>query len=62
MSDTDFEVMPRGTMEELKVLRQFARTMIALNAIHDMPVPHEMRAPIDEISRFYNHHVETYPV
>lgn len=62
MSEGDFEVMPRGTMEELRVLRQFAHNMIALNAIHDMPVPHEMRTKINEIARFYDHHVETYPV
>ncbi len=62
MSEGDFEVLPRGTTEELKVLRQFARRMIALNSIHDMPVPHEMRTKINEISRFYDHHVETYPV
>ena len=62
MSEGDFEVMPIGTMNELKVLRQFVRNMIALNAIHDMPVPHEMRTHIDEISRFYDHHVETYPL
>ena len=62
MSEGDFEVLPVGTTEELRVLRQFARRMIALNSIHDMPVPHEMRTKINEISRFYDHHVETYPV
>ncbi len=62
MSNGDFEVLPRGTIEELKVLRQFAHSMIALNAIHDMPVPHEMRTKILELNRFYNEHVETYPV
>lgn len=62
MSEADFEVMPRGTMKELGVLRQFANSMIALNAIHDMPVPHEMRAKILELNRFYNEHVETYPI
>jgi hypothetical protein len=62
MSDGDFEVMPRGTMEEIRVLRKFANEMIALNSIHDMPVPHEMRAAILELNRFYNMHVETYPV
>ena len=62
MSEGDFEVFPRGTTEELRVLRKFANSMIALNAIHDMPVPHEMRTKINEVSRFYNHHVETYPV
>jgi len=62
MSNGDFEVLPRGTIEELRVLRQFANSMIALNAIHDMPVPHEMRTKILELNRFYNSHVETYPV
>ena len=62
MSSNDFEVLPRGTTEELKILRQFARSMIALSSIHDMPVPHEMRSKINEISRFYDHHVESYPV
>ena len=62
MSEGDFEVLPVGTTEELRVLRQFARRMIALNSIHDMPVPHEIRTKIDEIARFYDHHVETYPV
>ena len=62
MSNGDFEVLPRGTTEELRMLRQFANSMIALNAIHDMPVPHEMSAKILELNRFYNHHVETYPV
>ena len=62
MTKEDFEVLPRGTTEELKALRHFANSMIALSAIHDMPVPHEMRTKINEISRFYNMHVETYPV
>lgn len=61
MSNGDFEVMPRGTMEEIKVLRKFANEMIALSSIHDMPVPHEMMAKINEVGRFYNQHVEKYP-
>jgi hypothetical protein len=62
MSKEDFEVMPRGTMEEVRVLRKFANEMIALSSIHDMPVPHEMRAKINSVARFYNEHVEKYPV
>lgn len=61
MSEGDFEVMPRGTMEELRVLRNFANQMLALNSIHDMPVPHEMQTEINKIGRFYNRHVEIYP-
>ena len=62
MSNGDFEVMPRGTMEEIRVLRKFANEMIALNSIHDMPVPYEMIAKINDLSRFYSGHVEKYPV
>ena len=62
MSEGDFEVLPRGTTEELRMLRKFARRMIELNSVDDMPVPHEMRTKINEIGRFYDHHVETYPV
>jgi hypothetical protein len=43
-------------------LRRFVNEMIALSSIHDMPVPHEMRTKINEVSRFYNEHVETYPL
>ena len=61
MSEGDFEVVPRGTMDEIKALRRFAREMIALNSIHDMPVPHEIFVKISEIERFYSAHVEKYP-
>jgi hypothetical protein len=49
-------------MEEIRVLRKFANEMIALSSIHDMPVPHEMLAKINDVSRFYSGHVEKYPV
>ena len=62
MSEGDFEVLPRGTTEELRVLRQFANSMITLNSDRGIPVPYEMREKIHEVSRFYNTHVETYPV
>ena len=62
MSNGDFEVLPRGTTEELKVLRRFANEMIALSSIHDMPVPHEMLTKINQLRAFYGSHVEKYPV
>ena len=62
MSNGDFEVMPRGTIEEIRVLRKFANEMIALSSIHDMPLPHEVRTKINDLARFYNSHVEKYPV
>jgi len=58
----DFEVLPRGTTEELKVLRRFANDMIALSSIHDMPVPHEMASKISDITRFYKRNVENNSV
>lgn len=61
MSNGDFEVLPRGTIEELKVLRKFANEMLALSSIHDMPVPHEMQSSIDRVGAFYSAHVEKYP-
>jgi len=57
----DFEVLTVGTIEELKALRKFAREMISLNAIHDMPVPHEMRMKIGLLEIFYAAHIEKYP-
>ena len=62
MSEGDFEVMPRGTMNEIKMLRQFADDMIMLNNIFDMPVPWEMREKIEELKRKYADHVEKYTV
>jgi len=62
MSEGDFEVMPRGTMSEIKMLRQFADDMIMLNNIFDMPVPWEMREKIEELKRKYVDHVEKYTV
>lgn len=62
MSEGDFEVMPRGTMNEIKMLRQFADDMIMLNNIFDMPVPWEMREKIEELKRKYVDHVEKYTV
>lgn len=62
MSNGNFEVMPLGTMEEVRALRKFANEMIALTSTHDISVPHEMRAKINDIARFYNEHVEKYPV
>jgi hypothetical protein len=62
MSEGDFEVLNRGTIEELQTLRKFAREMISLNSIHDMPVPHEMRMKIGLLEIFYAAHVEKYPL
>ena len=62
MSNGDFEVLNRGTIEELQTLRKFAREMISLSKIHDMPLPHEVRTEIGVLEIFYALHIEKYPV
>ena len=62
MSNGDFEVLNRGTIEELQTLRKFAREMISLSKIHDMPLPHEVRTKIGVLEVFYALHIEKYPV
>jgi hypothetical protein len=62
MSNGDFEVLNRGTIEELQTLRKFAREMISLSKIHDMPMPHELRTKIGLLEIFYALHIEKYPV
>ncbi len=57
----DFEVLNRGTIEELQTLRKFAREMISLSKIHDMPLPHEVRTKIGVLEIFYALHIEKYP-
>ncbi len=62
MSEGDFEVLNRGTIEELQTLRKFAREMISISKIHDMPLPHEVRTKIGLLEIFYTAHIEKYPV
>ena len=62
MSEVDFEVLNRGTIEELQTLRKFAREVISMSKIHDMPLPHELRIKIGLLEIFYAAHVEKYPV
>jgi hypothetical protein len=62
MSNGDFEVMPRGTIEELKELRNFVSNMTTLNKNLGAIVPPVMRARIEELHQFYTAHLEKYPV
>lgn len=63
MSEGDFEVMPRGTMEEIRVLREFVHKLndISRNEedIHDFVI--EMSREIGKINSFYRSHNERYP-
>lgn len=61
MSEGDFEVMPRGTTEEVKVLRAFAQTIIGLSVKHGTQIPSPIREEIAKIEYFYNRHVWHYP-
>ena len=60
MSNGDFEVMPIGTMVEVKEMRKFANELIALSEQHALP--EEVLRKIQEMRVFYNWHSETYPV
>jgi hypothetical protein len=63
MSEGDFEVMPRGTMEEVRVLRQFVHKLndISKNEedVHNFVI--EVSREIGKVQSFYRSHVERYP-
>jgi len=60
----DFEVMPRGTMEELKQLRAFANSMIDASRSDDNPTAKwdEVRPMIYQLQSWYRSHIEKYPL
>ena len=60
MSEGNFEVMPIGTMVEVREIRKLTNELIALSEKHALP--EEVLRKIQEMRVFYNWHVETYPV
>jgi len=60
MSNGDFEVLPRGTIEELRVLRSFVKDITKLSYSHDL-TPQSMQAKINEVNLWYAGHIERYP-
>ena len=57
---SDFETMPVGTMIEVSAMRLLAKDLIDLvdkNADREA-----LASKIEEIRKFYNWHVEKYPV
>jgi hypothetical protein len=62
MSNGDFEVLTRGTIEELRTLRAFANEMIALNRDKEVSLPSEVRTKIGLLEIFYAAHIERYPL
>jgi hypothetical protein len=62
MSEGDFEVMPRGTMVEIRELRKLTKELIELEHQYGINTPQPVRQKILEIAKFYNWHVEAYPI
>lgn len=64
MSNGDFEVMPRGTMEEVRVLRNFVHQLndIARTEEDKDKLIVEMVRQLGKVNMFYAEHVEKYPV
>ena len=60
MSNGDFEVMPRGTIEEVRAMRQFANDMILLSSKYELPK--EILSRIRLMATWYADHVQKYPV
>lgn len=59
MSNNDFEVHPRGTMEELKVLRQFVKDIS--NTIIVTDCGDSLKTAVAKINIWYTGHNERYP-
>lgn len=60
----DFEVMPRGTLEEIRFMRKFATDVIAATEVqtgNDALVLENLLQKIAEMREFYRTHVEKYP-
>ena len=62
MSEGDFEVMPIGTMEEVREMRKLSKELIELDHSYGINTPQPIRAKILEIQRFYHYHAEKFPV
>lgn len=62
MSNGDFEVMPIGTMEEVREMRRLSKELIELEHKYGLNTPQPVRIKILEIARFYHYHSEKFPV
>lgn len=64
MSEGDFEVMPRGTIEEVRVMRKFANELVTLTEVQSGNKKHllnNLLSKIVEIEEFCKMHVAKYP-
>lgn len=62
MSEGDFEVMPIGTMEEIREMRRLSKELLELDRSYGIDIPQSVRNKINEIGQFYHYHAEKYPV
>ena len=60
MTESDFEVMPRGTMVEIKEMRRFADEIINISLKYELP--EELSNKIEEMRIFYNWHSQSEPI
>lgn len=61
MSDGDFEVLPRGTIAELRMLRTFVQKLTHLDKTFGIDTPQAIRSEIASINLFYADHNQRYP-
>lgn len=59
MDDEDFEVLPRGTIEELRVMRSIANELNRFG--HEGFVDKDVDNLIKTVQRFYATHNKKYP-
>ena len=57
---SDFETMPVGTLVEVSAIRLFSNDLIEL--VDQNADREALASKIEEIRKFYNWHVEQYPV
>ena len=62
MSNGNFEVMPLGTTEELRVLRQFSNELANISRTVDKSKEkvEKMTSLIRQLEKFYAYHTEKY--
>jgi len=60
MAEGDFEVMPRGTMEELRVLREFVKEIS--KTVNASDCGDELKSMIAKINLWYVSHIDRFPL
>ena len=60
MSEGDFEVLPRGTIEEIRVLREFVTNIS--KAVNSSDCDQEIKSMIAKINLWYVGHIDRYPL